>query len=351
MLAGLPAAAASAATAEINLSGASAVVTQTGDTEWLLEKVGALNGSTVSWVIGATEQQTVPGLLRVSGAMTVTNAGTGPATIGNVVVNLQKRVGKKWVTQSSDIADATEGDAATTAILHQQASSEGKATFSENSASGTLNFMDATNNTAFSLVPQVLIGAGQARTLLFSAAFDNNDSLLKLAPGTAIRAEVIVTFGNATVNGNSTANLDINGNGSIDADEGRVRSVSARLGLKIPAAVNGNTAVTLTDTLDDITATGDVTFSNVAINLAATSGTVTATVDGGANGGSITNCAHLTSPDQTVTSGGYTFPIVDGIDLQACSTVNVAGTPPNCTPGAPGCGWATGEMTTGTQTE
>lgn len=336
-------------TASLWLTDASAEVVQTGDTVWELEKVGALVGNTVGWVIEATEQPTVANQLVLAGHLTVANTGAGPATIGNIVVNLQTRIGHKWVTLSSNVADATDGDDATTASIHKQASSEGLAWFTENSASGSLNFMDATNNTVFSLVPQVMIGAGTTKALLFSAAFDNNNALLQLAPGTQIRAEVIVSFGNATQNGNSTPNVDINGNGTLDADEGRVRSVPSRLGLTVPAAVNGNSTVTLTDTIDDIEATGDVTFSNVVINLGATSGTVTANVVGGTDGGSITNCAHLTSADQNVGVGGFTFPIVDGVDLQSCSTVEVAGTPPTCTPGAPGCGWKSDEMETGTQ--
>ena len=106
--------------------------------------------------------------------MTVFNFGTGPATIGNIVVNLQKRVGKNWITVSSDVADATNGDDATTANIHAAASSENKSTFSENAASGSLEFMDATNNTIFSLVPQVTVPAGGSLTLLFSAAFDKS---------------------------------------------------------------------------------------------------------------------------------------------------------------------------------
>jgi len=266
------------------------------------------------------------------------------------VVNLQKRVSNKWVTKSSDIANATQGDDATTADIHKAASSENKSSFTENAASGSLEFMDATNNTLFSLVPQVLVGAGTSKTLLFSAEFNNNNAALNLTAGTQIRAEVIVTFGNATANGNSTANVDINGNGVLDADEARVRSVPSRLTLTVPAAVAGNASPTLSDTLADIVATGDATVSNVQFNLGATSGAVSATVNGGTNGGSVTNCAHLTSPDQTINSGGSTFTTVPGIDLQSCSTIDVGGTP-TCTPGAPGCGWGNDDMRTFTQTQ
>jgi hypothetical protein len=210
--------------------------------------------------------------------------------------------------------------------------------------------MDATNNTMFSLVPQVLIGSGETRTLLFSASFDNNDAALQLAPGTQIRAEVIVTFGNATQNGNSTANIDINGNGTLDGDEGRVRSVPSRLTLTVPVAVNGNSTPTLSDTENDIGTTGSVTFTNAQFNIGATSGTVTATVSGGADGGTITNCAHLTTPDITVSSGGSTFTTVPGLNLQKCSQVQVAGstTPPPCTPG---CAWKVNDLVTYSQTQ
>lgn len=336
-------------TASIAVTGSATRVSLTTDAEWSLSKTGSLSGNTVTWNITATKTATTSGHLLIQGQMTVANTGSGPATIGNIVVNLQKRSGNKWFTASTDVADATQGDAATTAKIHAAASSENNSSFTENAASGSLNFMDASNNTVFSLTPQVMIGAGQSKTLLFSAQFDNNAAPLQLTAGAPIRAEVIVSFGNATQNGNSTANVDINGNGSIDADEGRVRSVPSRLGLTVPAAVNGNGTVALTDALEDITTTGDVTFSNAVFNLGATSGTVTANVTGGTDGGSITNCAHLTSADQNVGVGGFTFPIVDGIDLQACSTVDVAGSPPTCTPGKAGCGWEPGDMRTFTQ--
>ncbi|HVK32793.1 MAG TPA: hypothetical protein VM845_09840 [Burkholderiaceae bacterium] len=341
---------AAASSADILLVSSSTGVSLTTDREWSLRKTGSLTGNTVTWHVTATQTATTSGRLLIQGQMTVTNTGNGPATIGNIVVNLQKRVGNGWVTQSSDVANATQGDAATSANIHAAASSENLSTFTENAASGSLNFMDASNNTVFSLVPQVTIGAGQSKTLLFSASFDNNHAALALTPGTQIRAEVIVTFGNATANGNSTANVDINGNGSLDADEARVRSVPSRLTVTVPAAVNGNGTVALTDALEDITATGDVSFSNVMFSLGAASGSVTASVTGGTNGGSITNCASLRSPDQNVGVGGFTFPIVDGVDLQACSTVEVGASPPTCSPGAPGCGWTEGDMRTATQT-
>lgn len=341
--------AAVASSADLALTSAATGVVLTSDNRWNLSKTGALSGNTVSWTVEVSKAPTIAGRLGIQGQMTVANSGSGAATIGNIVVNLQKRQGNRWVTASSTVADATHGDDATRAHIQAAASSENLASFSENSASRALVLMDSTNNSIFSLVPQATIAAGSSRTLLFAAVFDNDDAALQLAPGTAIRAEVIVSFGNATPKGNSVADVDINGNGAIDADEARVRSVASRLTLTVPAAINTSGSVALADTLDDITATGDVQFSNVVFNLGATGGTVTAHVTGGTNGGSITNCARLRSADQNVAVGGYSFPMVEGVDLQACSTVEVAASPPNCTPGAPGCGWSADDMRTATQ--
>ena len=322
----------SGGTAGITLSGATAQVTLTSDTSWTLTKTGTTSGSTVTWTITATQGTTVSGALVVSGSMTVTNTGSGPATIGNIVANLQVRSGNKWVSASADIADATHGDAATTANVYSQASSENRSFFAENGASGSLQFTDASTNTLFSLVPEVTIAPGATTTLRYSASYDNN--VLGLATGTPIRAEIIVSFGNATPSAASGANIDINGNGVIDPDEVRVRSVPTRLGLVVPPQQPGNQTVTLSDALSDIATTGTVTFSNPTFTLGATSGTVTAQVDGGTSGGTITNCAHLT---------GTT------LNLQACNTQTIGGH--TCTPGAPGCGWQTGDVVTYSQVD
>lgn len=315
----------------------------TSSTAWTLTKQGSLNPSTqtVTWTITATKGATTTGLLIVYGTMTVRNQGTGGATIGNIVVNLQTRSGNTWVSKSADVADATQDDAATTAKIVSTASSENKSSFTENAASGQLSFMDAKTNTMFALVPQVIIAPGTQRTLLFTATFNNN--VLNLAPGTQSRVEVIVSFGNASNNGATQPNIDINGNGIIDADEARVRSVPARLGLTVPQQTTSTSTATITDTLADITKTGTVTFNNVQINLGATTGTVTAHYDGGTSGGTITNCAHLDSQNQTTGCGGHNFPM-PGVHLTACNTQAIG--PHACTPGAPGCGWMAGQLIT-----
>lgn len=334
-------------TAAVDLKGASARMTLTSDTAWTLDKQGTANPTnhTVTWTITATKGATTSGILIVNGTMTVKNTGSAGAPIGNIVVNLQTRQNHKWVTRTSDIADATSDDAATSANVVPQASSENKSTFTENAASGHLIFMDANTNSAFALVPQVTIPPHSTKTLKFTATFDNN--VLQLSTWQSTRIEIILSFGNAANSASSKPNVDINGNGMIDAYEARVRSVASRLGVLVPPQTPSNQTVTLTDALSDITTTGTVTFGNPQIVLGATSGTVTVTYDGGTSGGTITNCAHLASSTQISTCGGHNFQMIPGINLTSCDTVTIG--PRVCSPGLPGCGWDPGDMVTYTQ--
>lgn len=325
------------ASASVSLTSSSQSASLTSSSTWTLTKSGSLSGNTVTWNITATKTATVSGQLLVQGELTVKNSGSGPATIGNIVVNLQARRNNQWKSIAVDVANASQGDAATTAKIHKQASSEDIAQFTETSASGKLEFMDADDNTLFSLSPQKQIGAGETTTLLFQASFNNN--VLNIQPGVSLRAETILTFGNATVNGNSTPNVDIDGNGTLSWDEAHVRSVPTRWGFNMPHQTNCNSEPVLTDTLADIKAVG-VTVSNVQFDLGTTTGTVTATVSGT---GSVTNCAHLTSALKHVAAGGSTFTLSPGVDLQACSQVNVTGGPPPCVAGSPTCRWKDGD--------
>ncbi len=333
--------------ADVQLKSADATLTQTSSTEWTLAKTGSVTGSsTVTWQATATEGATTSGLLIFNGIFRVENKGTAGATIGNIVVNLQtKNAANKWVTRSSVIADGTQDDAATTANVASKASSEGKSTFTENSASGSLLFTDATTNSAFALVPQVTIAPKTVQKLLFSATYNNN--ILMIPTGTQVRAEIIVSFGNAKPNGNSTANVDINGNGIIDADEAWIQSVDGRVTAIVPAQLPSNSNPVLTDTPEDITTTGTVTFTNPVITITGHTAIVTVNYNGGASGGTITNCAHLTDEGQTTQVVDQNFTNLNAIDLTACSTIVVG--PHACSPGAPGCGWEDGDMVTYSQ--
>jgi hypothetical protein len=334
--------------ASVQLKKAAATLTHTSTTAWTLEKVGSVGVQSITWQATATQGATTEGLLIFNGIFRVENKGNAGATIGNIVVNLQTRdAANKWVTRSSVIADATQDDAATTAQVSPKGSSEQRSSFAENSASGSLVFTDATTNSAFALVPQVTIPPKTNQKLRFSASFDNN--VLDIPVGTVVRAEIIVSFGNAKAGGNSTENVDINGNGIVDDDEQWVHSIAARIGAKVPAQAPSNTDVVLTDTVDDITTTGTVTFSNPMITINGLTALVTVNYNGGTEGGTITNCAHLTGGGQTAFVEDDQFPNVQPVDLTACSTLVIG--PHACTPGTVGCGWKEGEVITYNQSD
>ena len=280
--------------------------------------------------------------LQVTGKATLRNSGTLPATVGNVVVTLQHRPTMQWVTLASDVADATSGDAATSARVVRRTNAPADDStlvddddldnhdpysvflVTETARSGALSFTSSANQPL--TVAQMTLAPGASLTVNFTAGYDND--LLALPAGRKVRAELVVTFGNADGGHKTGFNVDINGNGSIGADEARVHSGSARLGDKtVPAAVPANTPVTLTDTAGDITTTGTVTFGNAVFALGATTGIVTATVAGGTAGGTIQNCAHLTGT---------------GINLAACSSLAVAKQAHD---------WLPGEMITFTQSD
>jgi hypothetical protein len=192
----------------------------------------------------------------VYGNLTVKNTGTAKVTIGNIVVNLQKRNSPKkgsnasYVSVAADVADATHGDAATAASIVAAGSQENqrtnalwgtnnytvsgaKGTFVETPASGSLRFIDADSNTVWAILPEQTIAPNASINLHYQANFDN--TVLKIPPlGTSsLRVEVLVSLGNADALGGSGAtatNIDINGNTTIDSDEANVRTVPSRIG-------------------------------------------------------------------------------------------------------------------------
>ncbi len=350
--AGLLTASAWAQQASLTLEGGDMVICHKNNTEWALTKTAdqtAFPGGTgtVNWTVTVTKGATSANQLTFGGYLRIWNSGSANATIGNIVVNLQRKSGKNWKTVSSDIADATRGDAATTAKVVSGASAEGLSSFSENTASGSLEFSDANNNTLFSLSPQQVITPGAHVDLVYLANFNN--TLLRIPQGEQTRLEVIVSFGNAGARGGSGAtakNIDISGNGIVDRDEANVRSVPSRITLAIPALEECNKTVTLTDPALD--ATGTATASNIASAIgtgvvvsASGSYTVTANVDGGASGGKVCNTAYLdgrddamsiligytpvTNPDGTLAQVPVyrSFPCCVGVHLKAESCVDV----------------------------
>ena len=319
--------------ASITLLGGDLAICNKNNTEWSLDKVSLVGDAlptatgTVTWQVTATKGATSPNFLLMNGFLAVKNTGTANATIGNIVVNLQRFVSskKKWVTVSSDIADATSGDAATTALIVSGASSEAKSSFTENGGSGPLEFTDVSDNTIFSLVPQKLLAPGETVNLIYTATFNN--TYLNIPAGESIRLEVIVSFGNAGARGGSGAvgsNIDISGNGSLSPDEAKVRSVPSRITRTVPALEQCNASVTLTD--PSLTVDGTVTADNITSDIGTgltltASGTfqVSASVAGGTAGGRVCNTAYLDGADDYVSVIiGYTS--VTNADLTVTTT-------------------------------
>lgn len=286
--------------AKIDLKNPSSALSHTSTMPWSLSKTGVVNeaASTVTWSINATQGASGARRLVVAGSVNVRNTGGVGGPIGNVVVRLQTKSGSTWTTRASDVANATNGDAATSV---RAVTNGGATTISETAGSGTLSVP---------ISPQVTVAANSTLPLGFTATFNND--VLNIPQGTVVRAEIIVTFGNAG-GGNNPTNVDINGNGSSDLFETRVDGVAIALGDKlVPGASNVNTAVTLSDTAADLSTSGTVTYTNAVFTIGATSGTVQLSYNGGVDGGSIANCAHLTGT---------------GVDLTACSTQMIAPEP------------------------
>jgi len=334
--------------ADVWLMHSNADLLQTSNTAWTLTKTGVLDtgAQNVTWTIAATKGATVGGNLVVDGDLSLANIGNGPATLGNIVVNLQTHERRGWKTIASDVANATEDVAATSAKVVASENTDHQGTFHVGPGSGKLYFMDRATNTVFALVPEVTLPKLSETPLLFSATFDNN--VLHLAQHAEVRVEVIVTFGNHALGGpGSGTNIDINGNGVIDPDEHRVRSVSNLWSRAVPSTLAANTSLTVSDAVADITTVGTVTFSNAVINLA--TGKVTAHYDPGASGGSITNCAHAAGTGVADPVGSLIYTVVPALALTACDTETIH--QHVCEPGQPGCGWHDNDVLTYSQEE
>jgi hypothetical protein len=375
--------------ASITLNGSDVALCNMDDTSWSISKTGTYAPTdsmvqqigTVSWTVTATKVAVSDKMLKVNGFVRVTNTGSANATIGNIVVNLQRQVlvgtGKNkktyWISAAADMADSTMGDASTHDNIVAAASAEDPAinlsngphnyvvsgamgTFTETpGVSGPLEFTDANNNSTFSLNPQISLAPGASINLMFTACFNN--TVLHIADGEQVRAEVIVSFGNSGARGGSgasAANIDINGDGAANADEANVRSVPTRITKAVPATEHCNASVTLTDPGPE-TVTGTVVASGfnsglvndfIVVGMTGTTidpvGTTyhfypSVNVDGGTDGGTVGNEAFLDSdgdyayiygPVDPLTGMApilYTFPCCNGIHISGGDVVTVPG--------------------------
>ena len=334
--------------ASITLGNADVAYCYKQDASWSITKINdAVNqpvasGTTVNWSVKANRGPNGPTKLCAIGFISVTNTGTAPATIGNIVVDLQRNLGSnKWYAVAADVADATNGDAAVTdkvasAALANNATYSGvaavagsMATFTENSMiSGPLEFTDANSNTMFSLVPQVSLAPGATINLYFSATFFADNLHPALVSGELLRTEVLVSFGNAGGRGGSGAsaqNIDINGNGIIDPDEKNVRTVPARVTKALPALQICNDTVLITDTFTTtpnaaVSVSVDPIGAGVTTNTSATY-VVTGMVSGD---GTVSNTADLIGPGSTVT---LTIDALgDTVQRQCCGPIDLSDT-------------------------
>jgi hypothetical protein len=368
--------------ASLTLRGCDTAICNHNNTAWTLKKEGTFTPAgtgvgSVLWTVTATRGATSDNFIEVNGVITIENTGSADATIGNIVVNLQKRAvygQPTWVSAAADMADATVGNAATKANIAAAASQEdpaanaavgannytkpggGLGVFVKTAGSGTVEFTDINNNTAYALVPAKVIPPGGTVSLKYTATYNN--TVLGLADGAQIRSEAIVTFGNAGGRGDSGAsspNIDINGSGVIDADEAHVRSVPCRVSKDLPPLERCNNSVILADTdPDSISTSGTATWSGFVTDIGGGIGIeeITATqvrhvsvnVNGGVNGGDVCNSALLTGDSEYLTIGTNVFVCCKGVDTNVLSCVSVppSGTPPPPPPQVEGCTYTQG---------
>jgi len=187
--AGYAASTTSGGQASITLSGSDVALCNHNNTSWDLSKVvtgtPTVEAPSVTWTVTATKVGVSHTILEVNGFVAVTNTGSAPAPVGNIVINLQRQRGNKWVSASADVVTAYAGDAAKSANILATQSAESttsnaqwnspatylvsgaQGTFKENAASGTVEFTDADYNTAFSLQPGYTIPVGATVNLLY----------------------------------------------------------------------------------------------------------------------------------------------------------------------------------------
>jgi hypothetical protein len=297
--------------ASLNLDGSSMIFCNTVNNTWGITKTvnhsTVTSGGSVTWTVNVTKNgpdgDAPPPVFCVEGKLIISNSGAVPATVGNIVINLQRQYtisGKKrWVGVSADVADKTSHDGATQALVVAAATQEdagwnssvnpsrsglnqtytvsgtptGSGRFSENAASGTLLYFDADGNDVTGTFGYVIPAYATGVELNYRATFDMN--ALSAGEGGApdhLRAEALVTFGNAGGRGGSGAsidNIDIDGDGSVTLDpvidsesgemigggERHVRTVPVRASLPVPAVEQCNPEVTLTDLLRKVSGT------------------------------------------------------------------------------------------------
>src|SRR5262249_39536724 len=135
-----------------------------------------------------------------------------------------------------------------------------------------------------------------------------------LAPGTPVGIKVGVTFGNAGKG--ALGPVDIDGSDIIEPDEAEVATVWQSFDAKpVPSLTTSPLAVTIENSRDDFSSTGDITYTDPVIDLGPTKGTATVTYKAGEGRSSIANCARLVGVGVSKTEcESQSFPVDDRTD-------------------------------------
>ena len=202
------------------------------------------NDGVVNFPIIVTKGDLTNNVIKIIADIRLGNTGNQDATIGNVVMNLKQLHNNNgvlhWDSLSVDVADATIGDAAV-----QVRNSAG--VFKQNTASKFLEFMIG-DSMAF-INPEQVVTPGGTVDLRVCGQFNNN--ILGLVPGDILQAQLLIAYGNAA--DVRAFNVDINGNGIIDADEAQVGHKFILAKQALPATINTDDAVMLTGPFMSVT--------------------------------------------------------------------------------------------------
>jgi hypothetical protein len=203
-------------------------------TSWGLSKIGEQNGNGLISFTAKVREGATRQILSESYTLSLTNSGSAPAYIGNIVVNLQtKASGTKYDTIASTVADRAERQTVPTCM----------GSYSNSPAAIAINIIDAESNDIVALTSAAEINPGETKILRITTQFDS--AALRLAPGQQIRKEVLTTFENAGPRGKGEASclIDADGNGSADNS----RTIASRISTTVPALVFVNQSVTFDD--------------------------------------------------------------------------------------------------------
>lgn len=272
-------------------------ITQYTNTPWSLGKTGVfVPGSnpavgTINWTLTVTKG-TTSSHITAFGYFDLISQHASAVPIESIAVSIRQSNG---TILSTNIANSTVGDAATTANVDPDLTMLGESVLNENAASDTLTFKDGTNTPFLLNAPPVSVPAMSTIRVFFVANFKG--SVLSIPTGTPLYIETVVSFGGGFV----------------------FPSLATFTPVNMPAPQVANGSVTLNDTT--INTTGTVTvgpFPGITTVLTlGSSFNVSLAADGGANGGTVCNTVTLTSSNTTIAVIDGNPITIPGVNLSA----------------------------------